>query len=172
MRRIVCISLIHPQKPCVHGHGTGIYPESQCTCGPGHPGSSGDACDLGPFRPVASITGSPLTKMITAIETQSRKLLTYFFSFGPSQHSLRLFCWGRVWAKPSRLWAQLGLGYSSRYFLSPSINPPPTLVRRPVGPPAPSGFAALAKAFTGNKFRPNPRGCGLNSGRATPLAVC
>ena len=33
-------------------------------------------------------------------------------------------------------------------------------------------FPALAKAFAGNKFRPNPCGCGLNSGRATPLAVC
>ena len=42
----------------------------------------------------------------------------------------------------------------------------------PAGPSAGSGFAALAKAFARNKFRPNPRGCGLNSGRTTPLAVC
>ena len=47
--------------------------------------------------------------------TQSRKLLTYFFSFG--------------------------------------------------------AFAALAKAFAGEEFGQNPRGCGLNSGRASPPEI-
>ena len=32
-------------------------------------------------------------------------------------------------------------------------------------------FAALAKAFVGEEFGQNPRGCGLNSGRATLLAI-
>ena len=32
-------------------------------------------------------------------------------------------------------------------------------------------FAALAKAFAGDEFGQNPRGCGLNSGWATPLAM-
>ena len=32
-------------------------------------------------------------------------------------------------------------------------------------------FAALAKAFVGEEFEQNPRGCGLNSGRDTPLAI-
>ena len=32
-------------------------------------------------------------------------------------------------------------------------------------------FAALAKAFARNKFRPNPRGCGLNSGRASRFEI-
>ena len=35
----------------------------------------------------------------------------------------------------------------------------------------PIHFAALAKAFAGNEFRPNPRGRGLNLGRATPYAI-
>ena len=32
-------------------------------------------------------------------------------------------------------------------------------------------FAALAKAFAGNEFGQNPRGCGLNSGRASPPGI-
>ena len=32
-------------------------------------------------------------------------------------------------------------------------------------------FAALAKAFAGNEFGLNPRGYGLNSGRAAPLGI-
>ena len=52
---------------------------------------------------------------VHGLQTQSRKLLTYFFSFG--------------------------------------------------------AFAALAKAFAGDEFGQNPRGCGLNSGWATPLAI-
>ena len=32
-------------------------------------------------------------------------------------------------------------------------------------------FAALAKAFAGEEFGQTPRGCGLNSGWATPLAI-
>ena len=31
--------------------------------------------------------------------------------------------------------------------------------------------AALAKAFAGNEFGLNPRGYGLNSGRAAPLGI-
>ena len=31
--------------------------------------------------------------------------------------------------------------------------------------------AALAKAFEGNEFRQNPRGCGLNSSGAVPLGI-
>jgi len=31
--------------------------------------------------------------------------------------------------------------------------------------------AALAKAFEGNEFRQNPRGCGLNSSGAAPLGI-
>ena len=60
---------------------------------------------------------SPLSMLcdLSAYQTQSRNLPTYFFSF----------------------WA----------------------------------FAALAKAFAGNEFWQNPRGYGLNSGRASPLEI-
>ena len=58
-----------------------------------------------------------------------------------------------------------------RQFPRPMLSPHTSQARRLLGTPARSSFAALAKAFAGKKFRPNPRGCGHNSGRSTPPEI-
>ena len=91
-----------------------------------------------------------------------------FSHFGPSQHSLRLLretSLGKTLAATGLTRVGLVLLRFSKPKHQPTTNPG----SGPLGPPARAGFAALAKAFAGNKFRPNPRGCGLNSGRASPL---
>ena len=113
------------------------------------------------------LASSPLGRSVT----QSQNLPTYFFSFGPSQHSLRLFLetsLGKTLTAVGPTRAGLVLWSFSKPKHQSTTNPGSVPAR---GPSAGSGFAALAKAFAGDKFRPNPRGCGLNSGRASPFEI-
>ena len=64
---------------------------------------------------------------------KSSDVLLFSFAIGAFAALAKAFAGAEFGLPPPRLWAQLGLVYSSRYFLNPTTNPPPTLARRPVG---------------------------------------